>query len=760
MRVPLGKQDVLAFVLTDPRADDGGRELRTVREKTPAPRAFDAMGLALARFIAEYYVCTLAEALSAVVLNAAIPQMVDRLRSVGSLPGPAARSPVPQRLQELIWNDLRDGFTVAQLLRHPEARRSGDRAMLLRAVGALVRSGKLVRERTFSDAKARAYRIRVLRVGNAPIQGEKARRLIEFVEREGRVLRADALLAGYSSAVITRAIRVGAIHETEEVARTDRTSTRGVPQFAASDEQRVALDALASMVGGGAFSEALLYGVTGSGKTFVYIEAIRGVLEGGGRAIVLVPEISLTPQTAGRFERAFGSRVAVFHSALSNRERFDAWQAAAAGEIDVVVGARSAVFAPLTNVRLLVVDEAHETTYKQDTSPRYNAITVARERMRLERGVLLLGSATPPLESYAAAREQRIGYLRLHERPTAQSLPSVRAIDMGEEFEAGNRRIFSSALIEGLQRRLATQEKSVLFVNRRGSSGFLLCRACGYVPECARCTVSLTAHRSERLMRCHYCDAQGAIPERCPSCGQSVIREFGVGTEGVVTELARLFPQARVVRMDSDTTTRVGDHARLLTEFAERGDILVGTQMVAKGLDFPEVTLVGAVAADIGLHAPEFRAAERAFDLIVQVCGRSGRARPGEAIIQTYSPTHPAIVFAARQDYEGFAVRELLERRSAGFPPSFSLMYLGVIGRSRTQTARQAESYAQQLRASGAGEVLGPAPYPIARVNEEWRYRVAFKGVALDDMRRAVRARILPEASRTRSTRLAVNVDP
>ena len=261
----------------------------------------------------------------------------------------------------------------------------------------------------------------------------------------------------------------------------------------------------------------------------------------------------------------------------------------------------------------------------------------------------------------------------MRERATAQPMPRVQIVDLAKEFESGNKRIFSTALAEALRDRLERGEKTVLFVNRRGSGGFILCRSCGHVPQCQRCDVALTAHRSEGLLRCHYCDFQMPLPRVCPACGLETIREFGVGTERVVEEVTRLFPQARVVRMDSDTTTRVGDHARLLTEFGERGDVLVGTQMVAKGLDFPTVTLVGVVAADVGLHIPDYRAAERTFDLIAQVCGRSGRASAGEAIVQTYSPKHPAIVFAAAHDFEGFARGELEERRSLQYPPVFAL---------------------------------------------------------------------------------------
>ena len=761
VRIPIGSREHVAFIVSQPQLRDSDRPLRPITAHGGVPRAFDEIGLALARFVSQQYLCTLGEALGAVVLSGAVPRSVDTFVPLVAQPNRQRYLSIPGRLVSLIWEEFGEGFALEQLLRHPDARRTGDRGTLLRHVNTLVRSGDLRRERRFHDARTREYRVNVLYPGEGVVRGPKASALIEFVRERPGVPRADAILAGFSSAIIARAIKARAIREEEVAPARNRTMRElGSPPFPPTPEQQRAIDAISSKLGHRNFHEALLYGITGSGKTYVYIEAIKHVLRDGGRAIVLVPEISLTPQTARRFEEAFGERVAVLHSALSDRERFDAWFACANGEVDVVVGARSAVFAPLQDVRLLVVDEAHESSYKQDTSPRYHAVRVARERMRIENGVLLLGSATPSLESYADATQGRIDFLALGERATRQALPDVHVVDMAKEFEAGNRRIFSARLAQALDDRLACGEKTVLFVNRRGSAGFLLCRACGNVPECLRCSVSLTVHRAEGLLRCHYCDAQRPIPRACERCANESIKEFGVGTQRVAEEVQRLYPGARVIRMDSDTTTRVGDHARLLDDFGAEGDILVGTQMVAKGLDFPTVTLAGVIAADIGLHAPDFRAAERTFDLVTQVCGRSGRARPGEAIVQTYSPQHPAILFAASHDYMGFAEHELTERRATLYPPSCELLYLGVIGRIRPKTLAQAERYASILENTGRAEVLGPAPYPIARLNDEWRFRIALKAADGSRARAAVYEHILPLARAERQTRLVVNVDP
>jgi len=761
VRVPVGTREHVGFAVTAAEPHEVERPLRRVTARLDVPRAFDPTGLALAKFVSEYYVCTLGEALGAAVLSGAIPRTIDTFAVVAGAPDRKRYPSVPVRLLALIWEELRENFTLERLLRHPEARRAGDRTQLLRHVNTLVRSGDLRRVRSTVDPRTHEYRVRVLTPGSGTIRGPKANALAQFVRAQPGVPRADALLAGFSNAVIARAISAGVIEE-RTVARTRNTSQPALsltPALEPTPEQRGAIDAIAARVRAGHFSEMLLHGITGSGKTLVYIEAIAGVLRYGGRAIVLVPEISLTPQTARRFEEAFGGRVAVLHSALSERERFEAWRACADGIVDVLVGARSAVFAPLSNVRLLVVDESHEGSYKQDSTPRYHAVTVARERMRIEGGVLVLGSATPSLESYRDAIAGRIELLRLRTRATAQELPAVRVVDMGREFEGGNRRIFSAPLMQALDERLRAGEKTVLFVNRRGSAGFILCRACGFVPQCRRCSVALTAHRSEGVLRCHYCDASEPIPARCPKCGAEAIREFGAGTQRVEQDVRRLFPGARVVRMDSDTTTRVGDHARLLDEFGSSADVLVGTQMVAKGLDFPQVTLVGVVAADIGLHAPDFRAAERSFDLIAQVCGRSGRARPGQAIVQTYAPAHRAIVFAAAHDYDGFAASELEERDALGYPPARALVYAGVIARRREAALGQARRYAELL-ANAAIEVLGPAPYPIARMNDEWRFRLALRGNELEPLRAAIRDVLLPAARADRASRIVLNVDP
>jgi primosomal protein N' (replication factor Y) len=760
VRVPLAARELYGFVVRAPYEAGAAAALRLVAAKAADERAFDETGLALATWMAEHYCCTLAEALGPIVYAAAIPRVVDRFVPKGTFDGKRFPS-LPPRLLRLLAEDLRDGFALDALLRHPEARRAGDRRTLLRALGALTRSGGLERRREFVGARIAGASEKILEATEAPIRGPRVEALVELVKKEGSLRRRDAVLAGFSQAIVARALRAGALRETPRPIHPARARGPSEAQdFTPTGEQALVIDAIVARVERAAFAEMLLQGITGSGKTFVYIRAIARVLALGGRAIVLVPEISLTPQTARRFEGVFGERVAVLHSGLSERERFETWQAAARAEIDVVVGPRSALFAPLPNLRLIVIDEAHERTYKQDNVPRYNAVDVARERMRLAGGVLVLGSATPPLEAYAAAKAGRIEHLRLHARAASPGLPETQVIDMAAEFERGNRRIFSTRLVEALGQRLECGEKSILFVNRRGSANFMLCRACGSVPGCPNCSVSLTVHRAEALLRCHQCDFQRPLPVQCPKCGAGPIREFGIGTQRVVEVVEGLFPTARVVRMDSDTTTRVGDHARLLDEFGARADILVGTQMIAKGLDFSTLTLVGVVAADVGLHIPDFRATERTFDVLMQVAGRSGRAGRGEAIVQTYSPDHPAIRFAAVHDYDGFAAYELEQRRELAYPPCGELTYLGIFGRRREQALEAARRYADLVRMHADAEVLGPAPYAIARASAEWRFRIALKTRDGGSLRRYLREGLIPLARADQTTRLAINVDP
>lgn len=474
----------------------------------------------------------------------------------------------------------------------------------------------------------------------------------------------------------------------------------------------------------------LLEGVTGSGKTEVYLALIEHARRAGKQALVLLPEIALTPQVVTRFRGRFGADVAVWHSGLSASERRITWDAVRQGEIKVVVGARSAVFLPFPALGVIVIDEEHEPTYKQEEHPRYHTREVAVWRGRREGAIVVLGSATPSIESRYAVQSGEIGYARLPERVMGRAMPTVQLVDMREELKEGNRDIFSRALQDALARTLAKKEQAILFLNRRGFSTFVLCRACGQALQCPDCAVSLTYHQRDTRLSCHYCLKDFPVPTRCPECGSDKIRYFGAGTERVVAEVERLFPGAVIVRADRDTLTRAQDYADLYHRFY-RGDadVLVGTQMIAKGMDFPGVTLVGVVAADTALHLPDYRSAERTFQLLVQAGGRAGRSdAPGEVVIQTYNPEHYAVSLAQTHDYTGFYQEEVGYRAATRYPPFAELWLLAFEDQSERRVAEHATSVALELREKWPDcEVLGPAPAPLARVRGQYRYHVLVK---------------------------------
>ncbi|MDH4139610.1 MAG: primosomal protein N', partial [Coriobacteriia bacterium] len=497
-----------------------------------------------------------------------------------------------------------------------------------------------------------------------------------------------------------------------------------------SDGQRNALE-LIRRPDSSANRVVLIDGVTGSGKTEVYMRAVEDVLDGDGGCIVLVPEIALTPQTVGRFRARFGDKVAVLHSRLSLGERFDEWERLRSGDARVVVGARSAVFAPVPRLRLIVIDEEHDSSYKHGASPRYHTRAVALKRASLASATLVLGSATPDIESRHACEHGDWHLVRMPERVSGGQLPEVRVVDMAAEFNAGHRSMFSRPLLAALQEVRGDGGKAVLLLNRRGYAPFLLCRECGFVPTCEECSVSLTYHETGRRLECHHCAATKKVPGACPSCGSPYLRMFGAGTQRVEAELTQAFPDLPVVRMDADTTKGKGGHERRLAEFEElEAGILLGTQMVAKGLDYPEVHLVGVLNADTALHLPDYRSAERTFQLVAQVAGRAGRGPSrGLVVVQTYWPEHAAIQAAARHDAESFYRSESKERELLGYPPAMRLVDIEVTSRSDEGAARSARAIAEGLRdALDSGwRVLGPSHACIARVKGKWRWHVLLK---------------------------------
>ena len=501
--------------------------------------------------------------------------------------------------------------------------------------------------------------------------------------------------------------------------------------LALNSEQEIAQREILSQVGHEA-QTYLLQGVTGSGKTEVYLQVIEGVLQKGKTAIMLVPEISLTPQVTRRFVSRFGQQVAILHSGLSDGEKYDEWRKIESGQARVVVGARSAIFAPLKNIGVIIIDEEHEATYKQESNPRYHAREVAKLRAEYHKAALVLGSATPSLETRARASRGLYGLLRLTQRANPQALlPQVEVVDFRDylgQQENGN---YTPVLLEKIRQTLDRKEQVVLLLNRRGYSSFVMCRDCGSVDECPNCDISLTLHMDTRSMQCHYCGFQKAIPRICPSCSSSSIRYYGTGTQRAFEELQDLFPDARILRMDVDTTRKKGSHEALLQAFGQgEADILLGTQMIAKGLDFPNVTLVGVLNADTALNLPDFRSSERTFQLLTQVAGRAGRAeKPGQVLIQTYNPNHYAIRFAQEQDYEGFYEYEMGIRRSMAYPPYTFTVGLTLSHISEELIVKKAYEIVGFFREnlSDKIQILGPTPKPIARTHNLFHYQILLK---------------------------------
>lgn len=527
-----------------------------------------------------------------------------------------------------------------------------------------------------------------------------------------------------------------------------------------TEAQAAALGRMQSDLQAPAHRLYLLHGVTGSGKTEVYLRAIELVLARGAQAIVLVPEIALTPQTVARFQERFGERVAVLHSGLGRGERYDEWWRIRRGEVGVIVGARSAVFAPCTNLGLIVVDEEHETSYKQEEAPRYHARDVAIWRARWWSVPVILGSATPSLETLFATQQGAAVRLNLPERAQGQPLPVVRVVDM-RKHRGGP--LFAPALTEALGSHLERGQQALLFLNRRGYAPALLCPECGYVAQCSICSVNLCYHEEDRTLRCHYCGARTRPPTVCPHCGSRFLRLRGVGTERVAQEVMRLFPKARVLRMDLDTTGARGAHQRIYEAFRKgEADVLVGTQMVAKGWDVAGVTLVGVIQADTGLRQPDYRGPERTFQLLCQVAGRAGRgALPGEVIVQTYAPEHYAIRHGVQQDFDAFAEEELALRAAAGFPPFGHLVRLLAWSPNARAAEDGAAALADALRPLPAGVSLwGPSEAPLKQIRGQFRWHLALQGSDGTLLRSVASAALSACARRARGVHLAADPDP
>lgn len=500
-----------------------------------------------------------------------------------------------------------------------------------------------------------------------------------------------------------------------------------------NDQQRRIVDTVTGDYRQGIRKTYLIHGVTGSGKTEVYMGIIEKVIAEHKQVIVLIPEIALTFQTVSRFYRRFGERVSVMHSRLSQGEKFDQFERAKAGDIDIMIGPRSALFTPFPHLGLIIIDEEHETSYKSETAPRYHARDVAIERARMNDASVLLGSATPSVDSYYQAMQGKYQLLTLSERVEKKPLPDCEVVDLRSELRAGNRSIFSERLQELMEDRLKKRQQIMLFLNRRGISGFISCRACGYVIQCPHCDVSLSQHAGGRMV-CHYCGYEQPLPKICPSCGSKYLGGFKAGTQKIEMLVRQRFPQARVMRMDFDTTRTKDAYEKILHAFAnQEADILIGTQMIVKGHDFPNVTLVGVLAADMSLHVPDFHASERTFQLLTQAVGRAGRGKePGQAVIQTYDPDHFAIQTAKEQDYDAFYKQEIAYRRMLAYPPVWQLLLIHCTGTDPQVTTAAARDLAEFLHRviSQKGKnimLVGPADASIAKISDVYRKVIYMK---------------------------------
>jgi primosomal protein N' (replication factor Y) len=623
---------------------------------------------------------------------------------------------------------------------------------LLSAVLGLQKKGLLRLESTLSSPRAKPLTQKYYRLikpaattaqelRNLDRRAPKQAAILSLLLRQGEEVAFQQLqAAGFSRTSIDSLVAkelVGVIERPcVRRAYNEAVAPSSAPKLLASQQAVVAL--AADGLKRRQFTPILLHGVTGSGKTEVYLNSIEQALMLGRQALVLVPEISLTAQLWQRFYSRFGDRVAVLHSHLSDGERFDEWRRLWRGEADIALGARSAVFAPLADVGLIVVDEEHATSYKQENPPRYHARDVALVRGRLEQAIVILGSATPSLESYYRCGSNGYQLASLPKRIEDRPLPQVEIVDMrhqsGEEF-------LSTRLIEALGQRLERGEQSLLFLNRRGYAPFILCGECGQMLNCPHCSVSLTYHRQGRA-RCHYCGYSVIPPRSCPTCKKDRLKYYGQGTQRLETQLKALLPEARIARMDRDSTTRKGAHWQIFSKLQKREiDILIGTQMVTKGFDLPGITLVGVVAADLGLGMPDFRAGERTFQLLTQVAGRAGRGDiPGEVVIQSYNPQHYSIQAAKLHHYQQFYDQEIKYRRNLHYPPVTGMLNLFLTGGQERQVAQAARWLAGKLRQQSAGiQLLGPCPATIVKLKGKFRWQIILKGILSAGLHSAVK---------------------
>ena len=806
--VPFGPRTVVGVVaaLSDSSDREDLKDIEALLEDVPA-LAPDA--LPLAEWMADYYLCELGAALRPLFTEGMSYRIGRRVRVAEQVaapgePPPAGtagfslhldRTPSPRAERGLVrrpsggkGGEVSDDPDLALVLAHLQAegkevglgalRRLLPRERLRRALRLLKSRGLVVERACVLPPRARERQVRFLEVGATDTEVERYCRA-KAARAPGKVACLQAAIAtgvtttaelaqraGVSTSTVQSLIKEGMLRSHWTPVRRRPWGESGAhlgPPPTLTLEQADAVEQLVRSIDAGEARSFLLYGVTASGKTEVFLRAIERVLALGKQAIVLMPEISLTAQAAGIYRARFGDRVAVLHSGLSLGERWDEWQRIRTGEATVIIGARSAIFAPVRELGIVVVDEEHESSYKQEQDPRYHAREVALKRGELNRCPVILASATPALETFYDAESGRHTLLRLPTRIDERPLPAVRLVDL--RGAKGQAAILSTPLRQAIGAHLLQGDQVIVFLNRRGFATFLLCPICGEAVRCADCGISLKYSSETRQVRCHHCGLMKAAPDSCGKCGGRQIRFSGFGTERVEREIRTVFPFARLGRMDRDTTARKGSHVRIVGQFrTAETNVLIGTQMVAKGFDFPGVTLVGVVSADTSLNLPDFRAAERTFQLLTQVSGRAGRGeKEGEVIVQTYRPDDYSVQAASRHDYEAFYRHEIESRRELSYPPLSQLINLVVSEETEEKAAQRATALADSLRAEAQSlahppVILGPAPAPLAKLRRRHRWHVIVKG-ARGDAQAVVRRTLASFGGREAGT-LTVDVDP
>ena len=783
-----GPRKSTGFVVALSHTADRG-ELKEIEEVLDPVPLFTPEVLELARWISQYYICGWGE-----VLKAALPSGIHK----NSIKVARLTHDDPPRLAELLEKRAPRQAEIVRLLasKNPQAvvqlKKSCAAASIDASLSKLRQAGFVRIELMLPRPKVGQKFENFVRTTDscndenlfalaqevrkqAPRQAALLDYLCQHVGEE--FSRGDLAREARVAFNIIEALEVrGILRRHQAAVQRDYYGELEVapPQhFILNPGQHNALDTIRDELQKGKFATALIHGVTGSGKTQVYIEAIAGVVAAGGSAIVLVPEIALTPQMVRRFRSHFGRLVAVFHSRMSPGERYDSWRATWEGKHRIVIGPRSAIFAPLTDVRLIVVDEEHEPSYKQhDLTPRYHARDVAVMRAKLNNAVVVLGSATPSLESYYNAQTGKYIAISMPNRIDDVPMPQITFVDMRSEPKIIGRTdpiILSRFLRQKIDEKLAKGEQIILFQNRRGFATLFKCSSCGYVAKCENCDISLTYHLKGRLLKCHYCGYVRRATEACPQCSGLDIFFRGIGTQRIEEELKLIFPGVKAVRMDLDTTRGKHAHDQILSAFG-RGEyqILLGTQMVAKGLDFPRVTLVGVISADSELYFPDFRAGERTFQLLIQVAGRAGRKdRLGEVVIQSYSPGHPSLFFVRSHDYPNFFKSELEGRQPLGYPPFSRMVHILFKGEEEAAVQRVAERFASYLQPGEAFRMLGPSPAPLARIEGFYRYQMLLMSLKENDlggntMKTALRKALdtYRDQHRSRGVQIIIDVDP